>query len=92
MLPEYLGKAFSKQRSKTNLYADLTKGTPPTFHEVRGLGSRLLENMGWDKKNIQKLMTHTSTKTTEIYLSGGSEALQPKNYLEVETGLHLDSI
>jgi integrase len=64
----------------------------PTFHEIRGLGSRLYREQGMSKAAIQALMTHTNERVTEIYLDGGTAALKDDDYLPVAAPMVLGDI
>lgn len=46
--------------------------TPPTFHEVRSLGGRLLEEQGSRKEYVRLLMRHGTMKMTDVYLDNRS--------------------
>ena len=61
----------------------------PSFHEIRGLGSRRAEDLGMDQKAISMLITHSDPKTTGIYLAGGAEALRPEDYVVVKAPLSI---
>ena len=68
ILPDLITKEFSKTRKATGLFNDYEKGTAPTFHEIRSLGSKLYEKAGMDKSIIQALLGHSSEKMTDVYL------------------------
>ena len=88
---DYLSKDF---------HATLVKACPelkdlgpqcPSFHEIRGLGSRLYEDLGYEKEGyIRPLMAHSDKKTTEIYLSGGQ--LRDEHFFKVHADLQLKDI
>ncbi|WP_163834723.1 tyrosine-type recombinase/integrase [Spartinivicinus ruber] len=67
---DYLSRAFSEVRDKTNLFKELKARERPTFHEIRSLGGYLYEKAGYDKDFIRRLMGHTSEKMTSHYLDG----------------------
>lgn len=79
----YLTKAFSAARDRLERFQRLPERERPTFHEIRGLGSRLHLAKGIDKSAIQSLMTHSSPRTTAIYLERGAQALTPDDYQTV---------
>lgn len=87
--PGYLSKAFAAARTQAGLYEHLQDGERPSFHEIRGLGSRILKAHGVNERDIQALMTHSDPKTTEIYLQGGAAALKDENYIAVSAPLTL---
>lgn len=87
--PDYLTKAFLEARTAARCYEDLPAEKRPTFHEIRGLGSRTCEALGMKGTEIQLLMTHADKKTTDIYLNGGAEALRDEDYVTVEAPLTL---
>jgi enterobacteria phage integrase len=87
--PDYLTKAFLEARTAARCYEDLPTEERPTFHEIRGLGSRTCESLGMKEAEIQLLMTHADKKTTNIYLNGGAEALRDEDYVSVEAPLTL---
>lgn len=90
--PDYLGRAFAEARDSITRFASLPESKRPSFHEIRGLGSRLCAEQGMTKKAIQALMTHTHERVTEIYLQGGAEALTDDDYQRVEAPLVLRGI
>ena len=100
--PEYITKQFLKYRDlaktadgKKGLFDHLNPRQRPTFHEIRGLGSREYQNMlqmnGYTptkaKEYVQALMTHANKKTTEIYLDGGT--VTDNHYMPVRAELNL---
>lgn len=87
--PPYLTKAFAAARQAAGIYEHLDPLERPSFHEIRGLGSRIMLANGIDAKVIQFLMTHSDPKTTEIYLEGGAAALKDSDYIPVSAPLSL---
>jgi len=81
--PEYLSKAFADARDQVERFKAMDARRRPTFHEIRGLGSRLQKQRGRSKADIQKLMTHTDQRATAIYLQGGASALRDEDYVSV---------
>lgn len=79
----YLTRAFKAARDKVERFKALPERQRPTFHEIRGLGSRLYLERGRSKREIQELMTHSSQQTTEIYLERGPAALTDADFHEV---------
>src|ERR1700675_3250236 len=65
---------------KVGRFKALPERERPTYHEIRGLGSRLYLERGRAKRDIQELMTHSSQQTTEIYLERGPQALKALCY------------
>ncbi|MBW5820583.1 MULTISPECIES: site-specific integrase [Yersinia] len=59
-----LTKAFVKALKATDLVYDIS---PPSFHEIRSLASRLYE-AEYGKEFAQKLLGHKSMKMTNVYL------------------------
>lgn len=76
----YLTRAFKAARDTIERFKALPERERPTFHEIRGLGSRLYLERGRPKRDIQELMTHSSQQTTEIYLERGPQALTDEDY------------
>lgn len=89
---DYLTKSFAEARDKVDRYASMPPRRRPTFHEVRGLGSRIYLERGMPKAAIQALMTHTDEKVTEIYLGGGAEALRDDHFNRVVAPLRVRDI
>lgn len=89
---DYLTKAFAETRDQLERFSALPPRKRPTFHEVRGLGSRIYLDAGMAKKAIQALMTHTNQKVTEIYLERGAEALRDDDYQRVAAPLRLRDV
>jgi enterobacteria phage integrase len=87
--PDYLTKAFAEVRDGCGFYGHLEARQRPTFHEVRGLGARLLRAQGLSEDAIRALMTHAHERTTKIYLERGAKALSDDDYIEVEAPLVL---
>jgi hypothetical protein len=81
--PAYLSKAFAEARDQVERFNAMDPRTRPSFHEIRGLGSRLQKERGRAKADIQKLMTHTDERATKIYLEGGASALTDDDYVVV---------
>lgn len=90
--PEYLSKAFARARDSIERYRELEPRQRPTFHEVRGLGARILRAQGVPEPAIQALMTHAHTRTTRIYLERGAEALTDDDYRAVNAPLSLREV
>lgn len=90
--PEYLSKAFAAARDACGLFAKLNPAERPTFHEIRGLGSRIYEAAGVSRTAIQALMTHAHKRTTEIYLDRGAAALTDSDYVTVAAPLTLSEM
>jgi integrase len=65
-----LSKRFADLRQNLPELARLDPRQQPTFHEIRSLGSKLLEDQGATLDDIQALMGHADPETTEIYLDG----------------------
>ncbi|CNB68125.1 phage integrase [Yersinia frederiksenii] len=59
-----LTKAFVKALKATDLVYEIS---PPSFHEIRSLASRLYE-AEYSKEFAQKLLGHKSMKMTNVYL------------------------
>ncbi len=59
-----ISKEFSKIRDQLGLYSNLDISLRPTYHEIRGLSARLIEQMG-ESATIR--MAHANKKTTKIY-------------------------
>ncbi|EKO3771873.1 integrase [Vibrio metschnikovii] len=59
-----ISKEFSKIRDQLGLYSNLDISLRPTYHEIRGLSARLIEQMG-ESATIR--MAHSDAKTTKIY-------------------------
>jgi integrase len=76
----YLTRAFKAARDHVPRFKALPERERPTFHEIRGLGSRLHLERGMTKPAIQELMTHSSQRTTEIYLERGASALTDADF------------
>jgi len=87
---DYLTKQFKKYRDKVEDFDGVEMVERPTFHEIRSLGGRIYEELGYSKEYIQALMTHTDVKTTQIYLEGGE--LTDKNYNQVQADLNLKQL
>ncbi|WFM72906.1 tyrosine-type recombinase/integrase [Halomonas sp. CKK8] len=67
---DMLSKTFARLRDKVPEIARLEPRQRPTFHEIRSLGSKLLEDTGADLGEIQVLMGHADESMTQHYLDG----------------------
>ena len=83
----YLSQAFAAARDTLSRFAELPERQRPTFHEIRGLGARLYQANGTSKAAIQALMTHSSKRTTEIYLERGVQGLTDDDFHTVSAPL-----
>ena len=88
----YLTRAFGEARDQVERFAALPERERPTFHEIRGLGSRLHESRGRPRKDIQELMTHSDPKTTTIYLERGVDALTDEDFHPVSAPYSLKEL
>jgi integrase len=67
---DMITRQFSAEIEKLGL--DWGDRTPPTFHEIRSLSTRLYEEQN-DGVNTQELLGHTEGATTDIYRNGRGE-------------------
>ena len=77
ILPRLLVKMFSNARQVISVPAGRT---PPTFHEIRSLFSKLAEDAGYQIEQIQVAMAHGEKSTTMAYQS---EHLLPHRQVDV---------
>lgn len=68
--PDKISRQFAELRVKVQSIARLPEKEQPTFHEIRSLGSRLLELKGVPVGDIQILMGHADEEMTQHYLDG----------------------
>lgn len=66
---DYITKAFKKIRNSLPEMKNIPVENRPTFHEIRSLGGYLLIQKGFSKSEISIIMGHSSTTTTDIYLT-----------------------
>nr|WP_241790463.1 integrase [Vibrio genomosp. F10] len=59
-----ISKEFSRVRDTLGLYDHLEKPLRPTYHEIRGLAARMIEQQG---ESATQRMAHADAKTTKIY-------------------------
>lgn len=91
--PNYLTNAFAAARDASGHYAHLTPEQQPSFHEIRGLGSRLYKGHAkTEAEQIQRLMAHGDQRTTQIYLQGGAAAVSDEDFHQVSATLDLNSL
>lgn len=88
----YLTRAVKAARDLVPRFKALPERQRPTFHEIRGLGSRLYLERGMSRAAIQELMTHSSQKTTEIYLERGPQALTDDDFHAVSAPFTLKEL
>jgi len=89
--PGYLTKTFKRVRDEIGVFDGLESRECPTFHEIRSLGGRIYRKLGFPKKYIQSLMTHTDESTTTIYLTN-PEAVSEERFRIVKADLRLDKL
>lgn len=75
--PDYLSREFAKLRDQIPDIKAMPEEERPTFHEIRSLGSRLLELKGAAVEDIQALMGHADESMTQDYLDGHDTRWQP---------------
>jgi len=66
VLPDRLSKEFARAR----VVAGVGGENPPTFHEIRSLGSALLAAQGEELTDVMELMGHADAQMTRLYQSG----------------------
>jgi len=71
---DMITRVFSAELAKLKI--DWGGKTPPTFHEIRSLASRLHKDQG--DVNPQDLLTHKDPRTTSIYTDGRGEWVKVK--------------
>lgn len=59
-----ISRAFSEVRDEIGIYSELPKHKRPTFHEIRRLSAKTLNNKGINPK---ERMAHANQESTEIY-------------------------
>lgn len=90
--PDYLTKAFAEARDTIERFAQMPGDGRPSFHEIRGMGSRLYLAQGMPHDAIQALMTHSNPRTTQIYLDRGAAALTSDDYHPVAAPMVLSDL
>lgn len=80
VLPEQLSRAFQEARIEAKVGGE----NPPTFHEIRSLGGKLLIDAGWAVEQVQALMGHASEEMTQHYIEG-----HELPWIDVSTGVDL---
>ncbi|MFC0268534.1 tyrosine-type recombinase/integrase [Kushneria aurantia] len=65
-----ISREFARLRDQLPEIKRLKPEERPTFHEVRSLGSHLLEDAGVPEADIQVLMGHADVEMTRHYLDG----------------------
>lgn len=66
VLPDRLSREFSRARARAKVGGE----HPPTFHEIRSLGSALLAAQGEQLTDVMELMGHSEEEMTRLYQSG----------------------
>lgn len=66
VLPNRLTQLFTEARTA----AKVTGEHPPSFHEIRSLGSKLYADEGHQITDIQELMAHSDEDMTLLYQTG----------------------
>lgn len=89
---DYITRLFDEARNRVPRFAAMPARERPTFHEIRGLGSRLMKARGIAKDSIRALMTHSNAKTTEIYLELGAQALTDEHYTTVSAPFSISEL
>ena len=68
--PDMISRTFYALRDRVPSIAALPDKGKPTFHEIRSLGSWLMEQRGTDESDIQLLMGHADKEMTQHYIEG----------------------
>lgn len=68
--PDMISREFADLRDKVPSIAKLSDKAKPTFHEIRSLGSWLMEQHGAAEDAIQMLMGHADKEMTQHYIEG----------------------
>jgi enterobacteria phage integrase len=90
--PNYLSHAFQAARDACGFFDDVPMEERPTFHEIRGLGGRVYEEGHiLTRAQVQYLMTHSTPKTTAIYLEKRRE-LTDDDYVTVSAPMMLSQV
>lgn len=84
--PEMLTRTFQRLRDQLGVAAELAPHERPSFHEIRALGADLYRKAGHSEEAIQRLLGHTSQKTTRTYLDRRGLEVQ---YVDAVAGLEL---
>lgn len=92
LTPDYLTRSFNDACARTARYSALQADERPTFHEVRGLASRLHKKLGLTTDAIRALMAHADEKTTRIYLQGGRAALTDEAFIKADAPFTLTQL
>ncbi|GAB2199436.1 hypothetical protein MAH4_35970 [Sessilibacter sp. MAH4] len=69
--PEMISRTFHETAKECGVFNHLDRDEWPTFHEIRSLGSSVLEQS--EKRpvdQIQALLAHASGEQTQVYLDG----------------------
>ncbi len=88
-MPGYLTNTFHDIRDSVSLFDGVPIEERTSFHEIRGLASRISLDLGRNRKAVQAMLTHASAATTRIYTSGGQAALRIEDYKTVEVPFSL---
>ncbi len=86
--PDYLSKAFQRHRDGIGLFDDVPTKNRPTFHSIRGLGSRVYRELGYSNDYIRSLMAHGDQKVTDIYLENPG-LVKDTHFSKVKAGMKL---
>lgn len=84
--PAQFSSNFAYQRDKAGVTEEYKQGEAPSFHEIRSLGARLMEESGVDKNQIKLLLAHGDQKTSDIYLDG-RDMVRDDAYITVNASL-----
>ncbi len=90
--PDHLTKTFKDVRDECGLYDSLKPRQRPTFHEIRSLGARIYEKLGYPKGYINALLGHADEKTTDIYLRMGKDAITHDHYKPAKAEMNLSRL
>lgn len=85
--PNNFTKLFREIADSTGVFDHLTRAQRPTFHEIRALGSWVLEQQGADTESVQSLLAHSDEKMTKHYQSGHAT-----KWVEAESVMDLSAL
>jgi len=86
--PDHISKTFRKVTDEIGIFDHLEKNEQPSFHEIRSLGTRIMKQRGYSKKDIRGYTGHADKKTVEIYLENPDD-ITDEHFNDAVEGLSL---
>ena len=81
-MAQMISKGFHEALMESGIFNKKPRETWPTYHEILGLGEKLLIDAGWKLEQIQSMRGHKTPRMTRHYLENHdwNEVKPPAQY------------